>query len=156
MGEKADYMKNLLRPNSSVAEYLLSDMDGLRIRFPQQALIEKISKTRNCEEDLEDENLELSSFNLSLGELGTARLVTSIGQEENIRVVLEFEKNSYQGHPLKMVVSMLVLDGEGQLLQKVQLFFFTWNDKLFTGSRPDESSCYSWTEWGNSVSSQHL
>ena len=135
-------MKNLLRPNSSVAEYLLSDMDGLRIRFPQQALIEKLSKTRNSEEDLEDENLELSSFNLSLGELGTARLVTSIGQEENIRVVLEFEKNSYQGHPLKMVVSMLVLDGEGQLLQKVQLFFFTWNDKLSTGSRPDESSCY--------------
>ena len=119
MGEKADYVKNILRPNSSVAEYLLSDMDGLRIRFPQQALIEKLSKTRNPDEDLDDENLELSSFNLSLGELGTARLVTSIGQEENIRVVLEFDKNSYQGHPLKMVVSMLVLDGEGHLLMKV-------------------------------------
>ena len=104
-----------IRSHSSVAEYLLSDMEGLRIRFPQQALIEKLSKTRNSE----DENLELSSFNLSLGELGTARLVTSIGQEENIRVVLEFEKNSYQGHPLKMVVSMLVLDGEGHLLMKV-------------------------------------
>ena len=93
-------MKNLLRPHSSVAEYLLSDMDGLRIRFPQQALIEKLSKTRNSEEDLEDENLELSSFNLSLGELGTARLVTSIRQDQNIRVVLEFENTSYQGHPL--------------------------------------------------------
>ena len=112
-------MKMSIRSHNSVAEYLLGDMDGLRIRFPQQALIEKLPKTRNSEEDLEDENLQLSSFNLSLGELGTARLVTSIGQEENIRVVLEFEKNSYQGHPLKMVVSMLVLDGEGLLLQKV-------------------------------------
>ena len=74
MEEKLTKMKMSIRSHSSVAEYLLGDMDGLRIRFPQQALIEKLSKTSNAEEDLEEENLELSSFNLSLCELGTARL----------------------------------------------------------------------------------
>ena len=103
----------------------------------------KLSKTRNSEEDLEDENLELSSFNLSLGELGTARLVTSIRQDQNIRVVLEFENTSYQGHPLDCGQHAgtgwggtpasegmtLLFDLKGQVVYRFQTRWVNWHWK---------------------------
>ena len=104
-------------------------MDCLRIRFPKHALIEKIIRTES-ETASENTTQELSSFNLSLGELGDARLVTSLLKEdsetaENVRivVVLHFVGNSYKGAPLKIGVSMLVLDGEGQQIEKVKIYF---------------------------------
>ena len=99
-------------------------MDGLRIRFPKSALIEKIIQTES-ETASENTTQELSSFNLSLGELGDARLVTSLLKEDSetaengrIVVVLYFVGNSYKGEPIKIGVSMLVLDGEGQQIDK--------------------------------------
>ena len=103
-------------------------MDGLRIRFPKSALIERIGQTES-DAATEKTTQELSSFNLSLGELGDARLVTSVVKEDSetaengrIVVLLHFVENSYQGEPLKIGVSMLLLDGEGQQIEKVQLF----------------------------------
>ena len=78
----------------------LDSMDGLRIRFPKSALIEKVVQT---EPGTAPENLtqELHSFNLSLGDLGNARVVTSVVKEnsetaENGRIVvlLHFVENS--------------------------------------------------------------
>ena len=95
-------------------------MDGLRIRFSQDALNEKIHK---AEEKLEDENLDLSSFNLSLGELGQARLVTRLvackDEGCSVRVELEFVENMYKEQPIKIEVGMIKLSGEGHLLEKV-------------------------------------
>ena len=103
-------------------------MDGLRIRFPKSALIEKIVQTESGSAP-ENTTQELSSFNLSLGDLGDARLVTSVMKEDSksaengrIVVLLHFLEKSYQGEPLKIGVSMLLLDGEGHQIEKVKLF----------------------------------
>ena len=114
---------NILQPLCLVSKLRVDKMDGLRIHFSQEALIEKLNKTG---EEVEDENLDLSSFNLSLGELGQARLVTRMVACKDsgcfVRVELEFVKNMYKEQPIKIEVGMIKVDGEGHMLEKVIFF----------------------------------
>ena len=97
-------------------------MDGFRIRFPGTALMEKINIKDDSQLYLDNTFQDLSSFNLSLGDLGQARLVTRVvkehpGSPETCKIV----PNCYQGKPIKIGVSQLVLDGEGQQVGKVKV-----------------------------------
>ena len=93
-------------------------MDGLRIRFPGSAISNNDG----------DGTSDLSSFNLSLGSLGQARLVTSLVEGQKgcpdtgrISVVLSVLPNCYEGCPLKMTACQLVVDGEGQKVGQVRM-----------------------------------
>ena len=75
--------------------------------------------------DAGDETLaELGSFNLSLGDLGQARLVAKVdrGQDKDdpkILVSLSFLEDGYQGEPLKIRVSRISITGDGELADQV-------------------------------------
>ena len=94
-------------------------MEGLRIRFPGSVISSKLAMPDN-----DSDGPDLSSFNLSLGSLGDGRLVTSLvkGQpQDRISVVLAFLPGCYQGEPLKITAGKLVMDGEGELIEKVKI-----------------------------------
>ena len=97
-------------------------MDGLRIRFPAAALTEKLTLIKEEKNDKALEELSgLSSFNLSLGELGEARLVTMIVNDNNplIKSFLTFKTGKYEEIPLKIVVSLILMNERGDHLQQV-------------------------------------